>query len=96
MNQANTIVLPTTLPELTTFAHNTIKANRHLAAQNGRLIIENEALTTALGEVMRLYKSEDGQALLDLIGRYCAAAEAQMATDKAAAQAGINLSKRVH
>lgn len=92
MKAINPIDLPDDIEQLKTITKNTMTANRQLAAQNGRLIIQVESYEQMLGKILTVYQSEDGQALLDLLAQYLAAANAHMAVEKAAKDAHINTS----
>lgn len=92
MKPINKIELPNDIEKLKTIATNTMTANRQLAAQNGRLIIQVECYERTLGNILTVYQSEDGQALLNLLAQYSAAANAHMAFEKAAQGAHINTS----
>ena len=92
MKSINQIELPNDIEKLKTIATNAMRANRDLAVQNGRLIIQLECCDQMLGKILTVYQSENGQALLDLLANYLAAANAQMAFEKAAKGAHINTS----
>jgi hypothetical protein len=92
MKPINQIELPNDIEKLKTIATNTMMANRHLAAQNGRLIIQVDCYEQMLGKILTVYQSEDGQALINLLAQYSASANAHMAFEKAAKGAHINTS----
>lgn len=79
-----TTALPSSVPELQQMIFDLIASNRHLVQQNGKLVTESNTLATALGQIITVYRSEDGQALLDMLAHYAAVADAHIALDKAA------------
>ena len=88
--------LPNTVPELQQHVMSLIATNRHIVQLNGQLVTEARALSSALGQILAVYRSEDGQALLKLLDEYAAMADAQIAMEAAAKKVRIDTEKWFH
>ena len=88
--------LPNTVPELQQHVMSLIATNRHIVQLNGQLITETRVLASALEQILTVYRSEDGHALLSLLAEYTAMADAQMAMEAAARSTHINTDKWTH
>lgn len=75
--------MPTDVATLQQHLMDIIATNRHVVRQNGQLIIEVNAVCGVLNHIMSVYRSEDGQELLDVLAHYAAMADAQAAIEKA-------------